>query len=334
MIIPRFLKQGDAIGVTAPSAGIIEEKDLFRFDNAKRRLMERGYRIVDTPDVYMCDEDGRSASAQQRVDELGSVMEDDSITVVFAASGGDYESEMLPLMEWDVIEDNPKWFQGYSDNTVLLFKITAEHDIATVYGGNFGDFGMEPWHRSVEEGLEYLEGRRTSQNSFKRHAEGFSDRVTGLEPFTEDADTKWRSNLEDVEFSGRLIGGCMDVIEWFVKRDKADPTGFVERYSGDGNVWYLETYDMDEVRVRDTLRSMRQKGWMEHCNGVVFGRPLFYNGSMTYDDAVMAELGDLEVPILFDADVGHKAPRMAFINGAKVTFDFTEGSCEMRYDLK
>ncbi len=172
-----------------------------------------------------------------------------------------------------------------------------------------------------------------SQSSFQRHAEGFTDRVTGLEPFPEDADTVWRSNVGDVRFGGRLIGGCMDVIEWFVKRDKADPTGFVERYSDDGIVWYLETYAMDEARVRETLRLMDEKGWLEHCTGMVFGRELFYDGPATYSDAVLAEVGAMEVPVLFDADVGHKAPRMAFINGAKAEFDHADGGCSLRYDL-
>lgn len=333
MIIPRPLKEGDSVGVTAPSAGMTDEKDILRFSNAKRKLRERGYGTVETPDTYMCDEDGRSASAEQRVREFNGIMGDPGVPVVFAASGGDYESEMLPLMDWSVVEGNPKWFQGYSDNTVLLFKITAEHDIATIYGGNFGDLGMEPWHRSVEENLEFLEGRRTSQASFRRHAEGFTDRITGLEPFSEDADTVWRSSVGDVTIEGRLIGGCMDVIEWFVLKDKADATGFVRKYRGDGIVWYLETYDMDTDRVGRTLGAMREKGWLDGCTGMVFGRPLFYDGPVSYEDAVTAEVGDMGFPILFDADVGHKAPRMTFINGALARFDFADGACVLTYDL-
>ena len=85
----------------------------------------------------MCDEEGRSASAEQRIEEWNALIVDPSVKAVFAISGGDYEYEMLPLMDWDLIERNPKWFQGYSDNTTLAFKITAEHDIATSYGGNF-----------------------------------------------------------------------------------------------------------------------------------------------------------------------------------------------------
>ena len=330
MIIPRFLKKGDSIGVTAPSAGITEETDLRRFEHARGRIEERGYGVKATPGTFMCDEDGRSCPAEQRVAELDSLLCDDSVAAIYAISGGDYECEMLPLMDWRKVEGNPKWIQGYSDNTVLLFKITAEHDIATVYGGNFNDFGMEPLHRSVEEGLEILEGSRTSQSSFDRHADGFADRVTGLEPFPEDAETVWTSNVGDVSFGGRLIGGCMDVVEWFLRKGTADAKPFVEKYAGDGIVWYLETYDMTDERVRWTLRTMKERGWLQGCTGIVFGRPLFYSG-VPYDEAAASEIEG--IPMLFDADVGHKAPRMLFINGAKARFDYSGGRCDLTYDL-
>lgn len=334
MKFPRHLSKGDTIGVTGPSAGVTEATDRARFRNARARLEERGYCVVETPDTYTCDEQGRSAPAEQRVEEFNSLMEDPSVAAVYAASGGDYEFEMLPLMDWDAVESNPKWFQGYSDNTTLLFKITAEHDVATVYGGNYGDFGMEPWHPSVEQGLEFLEGTRVSQRSFPRHAEGFADRVTGLEPFREDADTVWLSPSGDVRFSGRLIGGCMDVVDWFVRYGTADARPFVEAYGGDGVVWYLETYDMTEERIRGMLRRMRELGWTDGCTGFVFGRPLFYHGESSYVDVVSAELSDMGVPLVFDADVGHKAPRMTFINGALATFDVRDGACELSYSFR
>lgn len=333
MIIPKFLSRGDLIGVFAPSAGIVEETDRRRFENATRRLESEGYQAIASVSTFMCDDDGRSCPAGQRVAEMNVLLKEPQFRAVFAISGGDYECEMLPLIDWDLIEANPKWFQGYSDNTVLLFKMTAEHDIATIYAGNFNDFGMEPLHRSIKEGLEFLEGKRRSQESFEMHSEGFSDRITGLEPFTEDAPTIWRSDSGDVRFTGRLIGGCMDVIEWFLKEGTADARGFVERYREDGIVWYLETYDMDEMRVRWTLEEMNRRGWLEGCHGMVLGRPLFYSGSKGYSEAVADALQCKDFPILFDADVGHKAPRMTFINGALATFDFKDGRCTLSYDF-
>ena len=123
----------------------------------------------------------------------------------------------------------------------------------------------------------------------------------------------------------------MDVIDWFVRYDTADASGFVDRYGTDGIVWYLETYDMAEDRIRTLLRLMREKGWLRECTGFVFGRPLFYHGESPYNDAVMAEIGDMGVPAVFDADVGHKAPRMTFVNGAMAEFDVRNGACELSY---
>ncbi len=333
MIVPRFVSDGDTIGVTAPSAGVTEDTDKARFAHAAEKLESRGYKVRFTPDTFECDETGRSAPADRRITEWDSLVSDPEVRAVLAASGGDYEYEMLPLMDWGLLESDPKWYQGYSDNTTLLFKITAEHDIATVYCGNFGDLGMEPLHPSVEQSLEFLEGRRLSQRSFPMHASGFANRVTGLEPFALDEETVWYCTWGDSVFAGRLIGGCMDVVEWFIKEGTADAGGFVQRYGADGIIWYLEIYDMTEERVRKTLRGMRKLGWMEDCTGIVFGRELFYSGALSYRETAMSELSDIEVPIVFGADVGHKAPRMTFINGALATFDVRDGACGLSYKL-
>ena len=334
MIVPRFIRPGDKLGVTAPSFGVDDPLDANRFSSARAKLAARGYDVVETPNVYTTiDEEGRSSPAPQRAAELKSLLEDPEVSCIFSAKGGDYQWEMLPLMDWDAYEGNPKWFQGYSDNTTLAFKMTAEHDVATVYCGNFGDFGMEQWHPSLEQNLEFLEGNRSEQRSFPFHATDFVDRVTGLESFQEDEPTVWGSSVGDCRFSGRLIGGCMDVLEWFVSKGTADPTGFVRRYGGDGIVWYMETFDMTEDRIASMLRRMEDAGWFADCTGFVFGRPLFYTGDRGYTELVTDALAHLEVPVLTDADVGHKAPRMTFINGAMSEFDFSDGSCTLRYDL-
>ncbi len=326
MIFPPFLSESGKIGVTAPSFGVTDPTDVARFANARKRLLEKGHEVVETPDVYTADEKGRSAPSWQRVDELLSLLRDPEVGYIVSAKGGDYQIEMLRFMEWDVLEKNPKWIQGYSDNTVLLFKATAEHDVATIYCGNFGDYGMEPWHRSVSENLEFVEGKRTEQESFPFHEEGFADRVTGLEGMREDARTEWLSPSGDVSFEGRLIGGCMDVLDWFHRRGMGDPFPFVSKYKEEGIVWYMETYDMDEGRVSKMLRSMLNDGWFDGARGFVFGRPLFFKGE-DYVSTVCDALSDCDVPKVFGADVGHKAPRMTFINGSVARFDVSRGKC-------
>ena len=324
---PAFIRNGDTIGVTAPSAGASEELDQVRFRHARDMLAARGYRTLFTPNTFTDIGDERSSPAEQRAEELMSLIADRDVRYIVSASGGDHLNEIFATLDMSGIADDPKWIQGYSDNTDILIMATVNHDVMSIYCGNYGDYGMEPLHPSVIQNLEFVEGKRTEQDSFDSHAEGFVDRVTGLEPFECTAPTEWIS--DDVAFTGRLIGGCTDKLREIVGSDRDRMRDFAERYSDDGIIWFMETYQSDSDGIRGDLRSMAEAGWFEHVSGFVFGRPLFFEGD--YREAVLSVVGNIGVPIVFDADVGHKAPRMTFINGALTELTVREGCGRMRY---
>ena len=328
MIVPGFIRVGDTIGVTAPSAGASEPLDKVRFMHARDRLAERGYGTAFTSNVFTDIGDERSSPAEQRARELESLIADSDVRYIVSASGGDYLNEIFQYLDMSGLRDDPKWIQGYSDNTDILVMATVNCDVMSIYCGNYGDYGMEPWHRSITENLEFVEGKRKCQTSFDKHAEGFVDRVTGLEPFECVADTVWDS--ANADFAGRLIGGCFDKLKGMVGTERDRMRDFAERYREDGIVWYMETYVSDYDDTVSALRSMRDSGWFENVRGFVFGRPLFYEGD-DYKDAVLYAIGDLDVPVVFDADVGHKAPRMTFVNGAYAEFSVRDGKCTLTY---
>lgn len=327
MIIPRFLRPGDTIGVTAPSSGAAEPLDRVRFDNAEANLAERGYSVRYTSNVFT-DTDGRSSPAEQRARELESLICDDSVACIVSASGGEHLDEIFDHLDMSCIADHPKWMQGYSDNTDLLFMATVDYDVMSIYCGNYGDFGMEPWHDSIREDMEFLEGSRSTQESYGMHATGFNERVTGLEPPEYTEPTVWVS--DDAYFRGRLIGGCLDKLGGIVGGERDHMREFSERYSEDGIVLYMETFISDRDGIVGDLRSMRDAGWLERVNGFIFGRPIFYDGD-DYIEAVSSVIGDLDVPAVFDADVGHLAPRMTLINGAIADVSVSGGKAVISY---
>ena len=331
MIIPPFLRKGDTIGVTAPSYSAVEENDGIRFRNARKKLKEAGYDTLLTPDTFGYGEEDERAPAGLRAKELQSLFQNDDIRIIVSAKGGDYEHEILGLLDWGILEKDPKWVQGYSDNTSFLLKYTVEHDVATIYCGNFGDFGMDVWHRSISDDLSFLEGKLTEQRSFDYHEIGFHDRITQLEGIYDDEKTIWCSTKGDVSFKGRLLGGCMDILAMFASDDSLDIKGFMDRYPDD-IVWYMETFAMDDDSIKSMFGNMKRNGWFDRVSGFVFGRELFYDG-IGYKDVVRDCLSEFDVPLIFDADVGHKAPRMVFVNGVGATFSIEGGACTLRYDL-
>lgn len=335
MIIPKWIEPGDTIGVTAPSAGLKKPVDFLRFANGKKKLEEKGYQVRITEDVYLCDEKGRSTDGKRRGKEFNSLLGDTSVSAVIFAKGGDFLVEMLPFFDAGLLKRSPKWLQGYSDNTSLLYYVTTKMDIATIYGCHFGEFGMEAWHPAVENCLGVLEGKTESQHSFPAFEDGFHNRVTGLEGYFADKPVFWKNGRGEAEISvsGRLIGGCLDVLG-FISGTKYDGTmEFCERYQDDGILWYLETYHASSEDLMMKLWQLKELGWFRYASGIVFGRPCMFETytDTSYEEAVMTILEDLHIPIIFDADIGHKAPQFSIINGAVASVFSKGGKGELKY---
>ena len=320
MIYPSLLKKGDTIGVTACSDGKPDVLDAVRLDHAKVQLDKVGYKVLETKNTRVSFK-SRSSSAIERKEQLEELLENDEVKAIIMVSGGDYLLEMLPLLDYNKFVKNPKWLQGYSDPTGLLYTVTVGCDIATVYGCNFSDFGMGEWHHSLENNLKLLQGEGVKQESFDFYMDGFKNKVTGYEGYDSDKEVCWRNACgeDEILIEGRFLGGCLDVLLNLVGTKYDKTTQFIEKYKEDGIVWYLESFSRDSEELFTGLWNLREAGWFQYAKGFVFGRPCFFetHTDTTYEEAILSVLEELHVPIIFDADFGHKPPRMAIINGAK-----------------
>lgn len=324
MIYPANLDKGCFIGVTATSAGFDEETDLRRLENAISHFAGLGYPVKTTPNVRS-NTKGRSSDGKTRAKELTDLINDQDVRVVFAASGGDFLVEMLPYINFNVIADNPKWVQGFSDTTGLIFTITTNLDIATMYSYNFSSFGMESWHKSLSDNLTLLEGKDIIQNSFDLYQDGYYKRITGLEGFVLEKKVEWKNihpsgknDDKEIQIYGRALGGCLDCLLNLVGTRFDKTKEFIRKYHSDGILWFLESYDLNSTSLIRGLWQLKEAGWFENAVGFIFGRPAMYNNfyDISYEEAVCTVLGDLNLPIILNADIGHKHPQFTMINGA------------------
>ena len=337
MIYPQFLNKGDRIGVTAPSDGNGKELDYVRLDNGIDKLTSLSFPVVETPNVRTSI-NGRSSSKERRAEEFLSLMKHPKVKAIVSAKGGDYLCEMLSLLDFEEIKKYPKWIQGYSDNTGILFTVTTLCDIATFYGNNFNDFGMECWHESVINNLEILKGNLVEQESFSYHEDAFHDKVTGLEGYQEDKKVYWQhtGQAKEIMMKGRLIGGCLDVLLNLVGTRFDRVKSFVEAYKEDGILWYLESFETNSEAMVRSLWQLKEAGWFEHASGFIFGRPCMYQSysNTSYREVVEACLSELQVPMIFDADIGHKGPQFTIINGAYGSVYCGYGKGKLRQELR
>lgn len=340
MIFPEFIKPGDIIGVTAPSGGVEKEGDIIAFKDGATKLEKLGYKVIFTDSVFKSDGKGRSTDAKTRAKEFMELIRNKEVKYICSAKGGDYLMEMLPYLDFEEIKKNPKWFQGYSDNTFLTYNILTKCDIATIYCNNFGDYGMKNWHEAVENNLKILEGKINSQHNFEYYEDGFYKSDEGKEPYHEDKKVEISAcinekSIEKACFSGRLIGGCMDVVIDNIGNGYENTHDFIEKYNDEGIVWYLESFLSTTDSVIRNLWKMNELGFFKNTKGIIFGRELMYTDTygMAFKEAAMEFLKDKNIPVVFGADIGHKAPQMCMVNGAIAKILYENGKLEMNYSF-
>lgn len=325
MIYPRFLKPGDRVGIPAPSAGI-DESHLPEYLRSLEALRRRGWQVEETESVRS----GLlpSAPPQKRAEEFNLLAEDEGIGGILCAAGGDFLVELLPYVDWEALRRSPKWVQGYSDPTGLLFPITTLLDIATVYGPNAGGYGMEPLHPALEYSLSLLEGRIAPQRSFSRWQLPLTGRPDGS--YLLQRPVCWETPCGPVRAEGRLLGGCLDCLENLRGTPYEDAAGFARRYAADGIVWYFDIFAQTADQVFYSLWSMKQAGWFENARAFLFGRVMFPQGD--YPAAIRRALGD--AAIVWNADIGHVKPAFTLINGAMARVAAADGRGTLEMELR
>ena len=337
MIYPKFIKEQGTIGVTAPSRGITNELDLKRLESAIKNINEKGFNVIETENVRT-DNLGRSSSKEERAKQLESLFLDKKVDAIISASGGDFLMEMIPYLNYEVIKNNPKWFQGYSDPTWLTYTITTNLDIATIYSNNFKSFGMKPWHKSLETNIKILKGDLINQKSFEKYELYKKNQETGLEDYNLTEKVKWKiiTGEKEVSIKGRMIGGCLDVINEIYGTNYDKTQEFLEKYQNDGIIWYLENYSLTSEDLTRVLWKLNDKGYFKYTKGIIFGRSLNYQSfyNLSFEETIKSSLKDLKVPIITEADFGHLSPRMTIINGAIAEIKVKNDQGEISFILK
>lgn len=335
MNIPKYLQKGDTIGVTATSDGIVNELKKKRVENAMRQLSDRGYNVIATDNLFKSDARGCSGTGAERGKEINELIHNPNVRSIMSAAGGDYCMEMLEYIDFEYLSKNPKWFQGFSDNTCIVYPLVTKYDTAAVYGCHVGDFGMKPWQKPVEDALGVIEGTTRKLYSYDYFEDERHEYISGYEGYCADKEVKWiNGRMEDeISITGRLIGGCLDVIVFLLGTSYDGTEEFVNKYKSDGIIWNLESFNMEDTTIITHLWQMKEKGYFKYANGFIFGRPLMYNSwsNRTYEDAVMWVLGDLDVPIIFNSDIGHKGPQFPIIEGAKAKIISSNGKGILEY---
>lgn len=317
---PAPLDHGDRIGVTAPSSGV-EGVAAERIDFCIAWLRQAGYEVV----VGEC-MDGAgitSGPAADRAAELTAMLCDPAIRCVIPPWGGETAVDLLDLLDWDALEKAaPTWLVGFSDISTVLLPVTTRLGWATLHGDNLADTPYE-----VPEGLL---GWLEMASGAGPHHQRDSGLVADWWGFEEDHQAivwkrvgqgRWSLHGADsLHVSGRLIGGCVETVCNLAGTPYGDVPAFGREHADDGLIVYLEAAGDEAATICRNLHGLRLAGWFEHARAILVGRTNAPdNRLLTQREAVLDALGPLDLPVVFDLEIGHVPPHLPLVNGAMAT---------------
>lgn len=324
MIIPKYLNDGDTIGITACSCGVLKKID--KFEKTLNNLKKYNFNVIETTNVRTGGD--VSSDAVTRSKELESLFLNKNVKMVAVARGGDFLFDMLDKVDFSLLANNPKWFAGSSDPTSLLYILTTKYDIATIYSPcNMTGLDEDVLHDSYLNYFKILKGDLVKQYKYdKCERESFSDDLS--------KDNEWININGNVEEEGILIGGCLDVLKDLIGTKFDSTNEFLERYKDEGIIWYFDVFDKSNIDLYNTLIQFKYAGWFKYAKAILIGKVCIANsfGENSYEELIHKVLPDM--PIIYKFDVGHVKPSFTMINGMKVRVISTKDECSLEYIMK
>lgn len=328
LIKPPKLVTGDTVATVSLSWGGAGDPELlWRYQVGKQRLeQDFGLKVVEMEHTLR-GSDYLYQHPEKRAQDLMQAFRDPEIKAVFSCIGGEESIRLLPYIDFSVIRDNPKIFIGYSDSTVTHL-MCLKAGLSSFYGPsvlaelaeNNGIFGYTAdWLRRVlfesgpiglvppapewtGERLEWLEsnvsvGKKMAPNPGYEVLQGSG------------------------QATGRLIGGCIEVLEMAKGTDLWPEIG-----SFDNAILFFETSEDKPAPgyVAYWLRNYGSQGILQKAKALLFGKPyqeVFYEEYKQVILKVLRELGLTHLPVFYNMSFGHNEPMCILPYGAMAEVD-------------
>lgn len=125
---PAVLQKGDTIGIVSPSH--IAVPDHYR--GILFGIEAMGFQVKTGTNLYK-DTFGYQASEEERAEDFNAMVSDEKVKMVFFG-GGEGSIDLLPLIDYTAVKNNPKIYMSYSDGTSILNAIYHQTGLSTYYG--------------------------------------------------------------------------------------------------------------------------------------------------------------------------------------------------------
>ena len=305
LIKPQRLRRGDRVGLVSPATAAFERYPIEIMVEALESLgldVELGQNFYNRYGYFAGEDEARAS-------DINGFFADDSVRMIFAR-GGWGSARVLPLLDYDLIRDNPKILLGYSDATALISGVHSQTGLVTFHGPSpLNRFSADYFDRVIMQG----------------------DALTMENLVEVDDDTLVQTEhrlqtLTGGKARGPIYGGNLTVLTAILGSD------YVPDF--DGAILFLEDVNEAVYRVDRMLTQLKLAGILDRISGFVFGRctecgPGTNFGSLTLEDVLDHHIGSLGIPAFNGSMIGHIDQQFTIPLGIDVEIDADAGTIWM-----
>lgn len=310
-----------------------------RYAAGKRQLQETfGLQVVETRHALK-DADWLACNPQARADDLMEAFADPTINGIISTIGGEDSIRLLPYLDLQIIQANPKIFLGFSDTTVTHLAC-FKAGLVSFYGpsimaGFAENGGLFPYTvaslRKTLFSAEPIGELLPNPNGWTAEFLDWADPSLQTQRRAVHPSTGWRFLQGQGRVQGQLIGGCLEVLDWL----RGTPL-WPNRTAWQGAILFLETSEEAPTPgfVARVLRAFGALGILDQISALWFGRPggdVPEEQFVAYDRAILQvvaeEHGLADLPIVTGMDFGHTDPVFVIPYGVHAQVDCERQAC-------
>ena len=294
---PAPLKQGDTIGIIAPSS----PPDPIRLQQGISHYKKYGLNIKVGDSVS--NEYGYLAGTDlARAQDLLHMFQDEEIKGVFCAYGGYGSARVVEHLDFEIIRKNPKIFWGYSDATFLHQTIYQQTGLVTFHGPMMSsDLGGDI-HPFTERFLHQV---------FKPMTITYDESVSTLQVI---------GQVQD-EVTAPIIGGNLTLLTSTLGTDfEIDTTD---------KILFIEDVGEEPYRLDRMLNQLRMAGKLQEAKAILVGdfhqcTPVKRQNSLSITDVLTHHITLADTPAITGLQIGHCTPTVSIPLGVNGTISFNQ----------
>lgn len=340
----KKLNRGDTVGIVSLSSGVLGEPFV---QHEVRLIEERLTNELSLRFKYMDNArkglDFLREHPEARAEDLKQAFLDPEVKMIWCAIGGEDTFRLLPYLDneefKEIVRVHPKIFMGFSDTTnnhLLLYKL----GLRTFYGPallpDVAELGPEmlPYTRAWIERLfgNPAAAKIDASPVWYKPREKFDESRVGVAA-QEIKETRGMIFLgANKKVKGRLLGGCIDSLYEMIAHTRFPEEQkkifgqypiFPTKEEWAGKILFIESSEEQPKPelYKKMIQVLERLGVFDAVVGVLVGKPMDEKYFAEYQ-AELARIGEkYQLPIVYNLNFGHGAPRMILPYGELTEID-------------